>query len=115
MTIPVEVNNTGSLASDYVLLGFLSGNFGPAPYPKKSLVAYQRLHNIEPASSQTGNLKLTLASLARADENGNFVLYPGSYRLGIDVDGSVGWEFSLVGDHAVLDSWPEPPAPVTGY
>jgi beta-D-xylosidase 4 len=46
--------------------------------------------------------------LARVDKNGDVVLYPGTYRLGIDVDGSVGWEFTLVGEEAVLDCWPTP-------
>lgn len=110
ITIPITVANTGSVTSDYVLLGFLSGTYGPAPYPKKSLVAYQRLHSIKPGQSQTGNLALTLGSLARVDKNGDVVLYPGTYRLGIDVDGSVGWEFTLVGEEAVLDRWPTPPA-----
>lgn len=38
------------------------------------------------------------------------MLYPGSYRLGIDVDGEVGWNFTLVGEEVVLDKWPAPPA-----
>ncbi len=110
VTIPVSVSNTGTVSSDYVLLGFLSGEFGPTPDPNKSLVAYQRLHNIEPGTSQTGTLVLTLGSLARVNANGDVALYPGSYRLGIDVDGSVAWEFSLVGEEAILDSLPAAPA-----
>jgi hypothetical protein len=47
VTIPVSVSNTGSISSYYILLSFLSGNLGPTPYPNKSLVAYQYLHNIE--------------------------------------------------------------------
>jgi beta-D-xylosidase 4 len=54
-------------------------------------------------------LILNLGSLARVDDNGDVILYPGQYRLGIDVDGNVGWDFNLVGDTAVLDSWPAPP------
>lgn len=38
------------------------------------------------------------------------MLFPGEYRVGIDVDGSVGWNFTLVGESVVLDSWPAPPA-----
>ncbi len=53
---------------------------------------------------------MTLGSLARVDDNGDVVLYPGTYRLGIDTDGSVGWDFTLVGEQAVLDSWPAAPA-----
>lgn len=110
LTLPITVSNIGSTNSSYVALAFLSGSFGPTPYPSKSLVAYTRLHDIAANSSQNGGLSLTLGSLARTDENGDLVLYPGSYRLGIDVDGEVGWNFTLVGEEVVLDSWPAPPA-----
>ena len=53
---------------------------------------------------------MTLGSLARVNTDGDVVLYPGSYRLGVDVDGAVAWEFTLVGDEATLDSWPAAPA-----
>lgn len=110
LTLPITVTNTGSTNSSYVALAFLSGSFGPTPYPTKSLVAYTRIHGIAAGSSGSGALNLTLGSLARTDENGDLVLYPGSYRLGIDVDGKVGWNFTLVGDEAVLDKWPAAPA-----
>jgi beta-D-xylosidase 4 len=108
-TIPVSIKNTGSVSSDYVVLGFLSGAFGPMPYPQKSLVAYTRLHNITAGSSQTGNLNLTLGSLARADDGGDMVLYPGDYSLVIDTDAKATWNFTLTGDATTLDSWPAPP------
>lgn len=91
-------------------LAFLSGSFGPTPYPSKSLVSYTRIHDIAANSSQNGTLNLTLGSLARTNEDGDLVLYPGSYRLDIDIDGQVGWNFTLVGESVVLDSWPAPPA-----
>jgi len=109
-TIPVNVTNTGSVDSDYVVLGFLSGTFGPTPYPLKSLVTYTRLHNITAGSSQTASLGLSLGSLARVDEQGDMVLYPGDYSLVIDTDAKAVWNFTLTGDAAVLDSWPTPPA-----
>ncbi|KAE8454440.1 hypothetical protein EG329_000062 [Mollisiaceae sp. DMI_Dod_QoI] len=110
LTLPITVSNTGSVQSSYVALSFLSGSFGPLPYPSKSLVAYTRLHDIAPNSSSNGTLKLTLGSLARTDEKGDLVLYPGSYSLGVDIDGKASWNFTLVGEQAVLDSWPAPPA-----
>ncbi|KAF1973674.1 putative xylan 1,4-beta-Xylosidase [Bimuria novae-zelandiae CBS 107.79] len=94
----VEVTNTGSTASDYVTLAYLAGSFGPAPHPKKSLVA----------------LNLTLGSLARVDERGNKVLYPGDYCLLIDNQPLASVNFSLSGDQVVLDEWPQPPANRTG-
>ncbi|KAF8860564.1 hypothetical protein BDZ45DRAFT_672472 [Acephala macrosclerotiorum] len=40
------VNNTGTAKSDFVLLAFLSGSYGPQPYPIKRLAAYTRLRDI---------------------------------------------------------------------
>lgn len=108
--ISVNITNTGPTSSDYVVLGFLSGSFGPIPYPQKSLVAYTRLHNIKTGSSQTGSLSLTLGSLARADDAGDMILYPGDYSLVIDTDAKAIWNFTLTGDAATLDTWPAPPA-----
>jgi beta-D-xylosidase 4 len=108
-TVPVDITNTGSTSSDYVVLGFLSGSFGPTPYPQKSLVAYTRLHNITGGALQTGYLNLTLGSLARANNDGDVVLYPGDYSLTIDTDTKAMWNFTLTGDPMTLDSWPAPP------
>ncbi|KAK5019201.1 hypothetical protein LTR60_001198 [Cryomyces antarcticus] len=105
----VDVHNTGSVASDYVALGFLTGSFGPQPYPKKSLVNYQRLFNVKPASSETVTLNLTLGSLSRIDEMGNRVLYPGDYALMIDTMPLAMVNFTLSGQPAMLDKWPQPP------
>ncbi len=107
VSIPVTVTNTGTVTSDYVVLGFLSGEFGPQPYPIKSLVAYERLHSITAGGgSQTASLQLTLGSLARADASGDLVLYPGNYSLGIDTDARAAVEFTLTGEATALDSWP---------
>lgn len=108
--IQVEVTNTGSTTSDYVTLAYLAGSFGPQPYPKKSLVAYQRLFYISGGSSATANLNLTLGSLARVDERGNKVLYPGEYSLLIDSQPLASVNFTLTGEEVVLDEWPQPPA-----
>jgi beta-D-xylosidase 4 len=108
-TLEVTIGNTGNVSSDYVTLLFLAGSFGPAPYPKKSLVAYQRLFSISPQSTSTANLNLTLGSLARVDEQGNKVLYPGDYALMIDIQPMAMANFTLTGDPVVLDEWPQPP------
>lgn len=109
-TLAVDVSNDGSVASDFAALAFLTGSFGPAPYPKSSLVAYQRLHDIEPGSSQTAQLNLTLGSLVRVDENGDKVLYPGDYSVVIDVPDAplANVNFTLTGDEAgsVIERWP---------
>lgn len=109
-TLAVDVSNDGSVASDFAALAFLTGSFGPTPYPKSSLVAYQRLHDIEPGSSQTAQLNLTLGSLVRVDENGDKALYPGDYSVVIDVPDAplASVNFTLTGDEAgsVIERWP---------
>ncbi|KAH4237064.1 hypothetical protein HBI56_093080 [Parastagonospora nodorum] len=109
-SVQVSVQNTGSITSDYVTLGYIAGEHGPAPHPKKSLVSYQRLHSIPSGSSGTSTLNLTLASLARVDEMGNKVLYPGDYSLLIDNDPLASYEFTLTGGNGtMLEKWPQPP------
>ncbi|KAH9943802.1 beta-xylosidase [Amylocystis lapponica] len=104
-----NVTNTGSsVASDYVSLLFLKGEFGPYPYPNKALVAYSRLYAVAPLTSQTTTLNLTLGSLARVDDYGNTILYPGSYSVVLDVDSKDVYNFTLTGQPAVLDEWPQP-------
>jgi beta-D-xylosidase 4 len=109
-SMDVRVSNDGHTSSDYVTLGYITGTFGPAPHPKKSLVSYQRLFNIAGGDSDTATLNLTLASLARVDEMGNKVLYPGDYSLLIDNTPLTSVNFTLTGDEAMLDEWPQPPA-----
>ncbi|KAJ6140120.1 glycoside hydrolase superfamily [Penicillium samsonianum] len=77
-TVKARVKNVGHETSDYVSLLFLSSkDAGPTARPNKSLVSYLRLHNITSGSEQISDLPLTLSSLARADENGSFVIFPG--------------------------------------
>lgn len=110
-TFDIKVDNTGSVMSDYVALGFLAGTHGPAPYPKKRLAAYTRLHNVTAGSSQTASLPITLGGLARVDDMGNTVLYPGDYALLVDVQPLAYVNFTLTGEAVTLDLWPQPPAP----
>jgi len=105
----VEVKNTGSVCSDYVTLGFLTGEFGPKPYPKKTLVKYARLFNVTAGSSQTASLNWTLGSLARVDANGNTVLYPGDYSPMIDTQPLAMVNVTLTGSPVKFDEWLEHP------
>ncbi|EED20475.1 conserved hypothetical protein [Talaromyces stipitatus ATCC 10500] len=110
-TVKAHVKNIGPEASDYVGLLFLSSpDAGPAPRPNKSLVSYLRLHNITSGSQGTLDLPLTLGSMARADENGNLVIFPGHYKIALDVSDSLTFEFSLRGDPLVIDTLPVPDA-----
>jgi xylan 1,4-beta-xylosidase len=105
-SVPVSVRNTGSVASDFVVLLFLAGEFGPQPYPIKQLVAYKRLFGIRGGETKVAKLELTLGSLARYDGSGNEVLYPGRYSLLVDVPTQTTSDFTLTGSESVLDVWP---------
>jgi xylan 1,4-beta-xylosidase len=106
--LPVTVINTGSRTSDYVALAFLSGDFGPAPYPIKTLAAYTRLSKLAPGVSKSVALDWNLGSLARVDDKGNTVLYPGTYTVLVDQPMVANMSFTLTGTEAVLDKWPQP-------
>jgi beta-D-xylosidase 4 len=108
-TVKARVKNVGHENSDYVSLLFLSSdNAGPTPRPNKSLVSYLRLHNIISGSEEVSDLPLTLGSLARADENGSLVIFPGHYKIALDIFESLSFEFSLQGYPAVIDTLPMP-------
>ncbi|PVH79283.1 glycoside hydrolase family 3 protein [Cadophora sp. DSE1049] len=101
------VRNTGSCGSDYVGLLFLSSsNAGQAPRPIKSLISYDRLHDIPVGGEKVLRLPLTLGSLARADENGDLTIFPGDYVVALDVDEKIKLEFALTGKKAVVDRLP---------
>ncbi|KAJ5483095.1 exo-1-4-beta-xylosidase bxlB [Penicillium diatomitis] len=108
-SVKINVKNVGQVDSDYVSLLFLSSkDSGPAPRPRKTLVAYSRLHGIKKGEEQTTMLNLTLGSLARADENGSLVIFPGHYKIALDNDESLTYEFDLRGDAHVIETLPGP-------
>ena len=109
--LTVSIANTGSRVSDYVVLAFVSGQYGPKPYPIKTLAAYTRLRDLAPGPEATARLEWTLGNLARQDEQGNTVVYPGKYTVTVDIDGpaQATVEFTLGGDPVVLDKWPALP------
>ena len=110
-TVKACVKNVGRAASDCVGLLFLSSdNAGPTPRPNKSLVSYLRLHDITTRSEQVLDLPLTLGSLARADENGSLVIFPGDYKIALDIFETLTFEFSLRGNPVVIDTLPMPDA-----
>lgn len=108
-TFDVEVKNTGSTTSDFVALGFIAGEYGPAPHPIKQLVGYQRVFNVTAGETKTASLNVTLGGLARYDDDGNAVLHPGSYSMLVDVPTALTVNFTLTGAEVVLDEWPQRP------
>ncbi|KAK3367580.1 glycoside hydrolase superfamily [Podospora didyma] len=107
--LPVSVRNTGNATSDYVVLAFIAGEHGPKPYPIKTLAAYTRLKDIKPGEQRDAKLEWTVGDIARHDEQGNTVLYPGTYEVLIDQPTRTAQRFVVSGPEMVLDKWPAPP------
>jgi beta-D-xylosidase 4 len=50
---------------------------------------------------------VSIDSVARTDEKGNRVLYPGKYELALNNERSIVVRFELKGEEIVLFAWPE--------
>ncbi|KAF7796900.1 hypothetical protein EIP86_008085 [Pleurotus ostreatoroseus] len=107
-TFGVTVHNTGHVTSDYVALLFRNTTAGPQPAPRKELVSYSRVKAVQPGKSATATLPVTLGELARVDEYGNKMLYPGTYRIWLDTTGDLDTEFQLVGQPTIISTFPQP-------
>jgi beta-D-xylosidase 4 len=108
-SIDVAVTNTGNRTSDFVALAFIKGDVGPKPYPLKTLLSYARLRDIAGGQTKKASMALTLGTLARVDESGNTVLYPGEYSVLLDEPVQAEIKLVLKGSMTVLDKWPQPP------
>jgi beta-D-xylosidase 4 len=90
-----------------VVLAFLKGEYGPKPYPIKTLASYARVRGVKAGEEKGVELKWNLGDVARHDEKGNTVLYPGKYEVLVDEPTRRKVEFELVGEEVVLDVWPQ--------
>ena len=107
-SLPVQVTNTGNSTSDYVVLAFVAGEYGPKPYPIKTLASYTRLKAISSGKKAEAKLVWNVGNIARHDEKGNTVLYPGTYTVKLDEPTKASFNFTLEGEAVVLDKWPAP-------
>ena len=103
----VIVTNTGSVASDYTAILFANTtNAGPAPYPNKWVVGFDRLASIAPGASATLTIPVTVGSMVRYAESGDAVLYPGDYDLALNNEREAVVAVELVGGEEVVMHWP---------
>ncbi|KAK7037454.1 hypothetical protein VNI00_010946 [Paramarasmius palmivorus] len=110
-TFTLSVTNAGrTTASDFVALLFVQTKAGPQPTSQKELVAYTRVKDVQPGQSTSAELTVTLGAIARTDENGDRVLYPGEYELLADWDGKAKKKIRLRGKEERLVVWPQPPS-----
>jgi len=109
VTTTAAITNSGNVTSDYVALVFMTTtNAGPAPFPKKTLVGYQRLGAIAPGETRSAAFDLTYERFSRVDVQGNSMLYPGDFVLSLDVDGEAQAAFTMTGSSVMIDEWPQP-------
>lgn len=107
LNFTVNITNTGRAPSDYTAMLFVNTTTaGPAPYPNKWLVDFDRLSTLTPQSSRAMTFPVTIDSVARTDEAGNRVLYPGRYELALNNERSVVIAFRLVGEERTIAKWP---------
>ncbi|KAJ7855969.1 beta-xylosidase [Mycena olivaceomarginata] len=109
-TFEVAVSNTGKVASDYVVLGFVKTTAGPGPFPKKELVGYARVKGVGAGRRATASLAVTLGAIARTGDDGSASLYPGEYTLLLDVPTGATHSFRLTGTQAQITEWPADPS-----
>lgn len=103
-----SVKNTGKIASDYSAMLFASTTSGPTPRPIKWLVGIDREASIAPGDSHSVSITVPIGSLARADANGNLVVYPGHYELALNTERSLVYNFELTGNAITIAVWPLP-------
>jgi beta-D-xylosidase 4 len=60
--------------------------------------------------AKAAELQWTVGNLARHDESGNTVIYPGRYEVWLDEPVQAVLNFTLTGSERVLDKWPGPAA-----
>ncbi|KAH3953062.1 hypothetical protein HBH53_041520 [Parastagonospora nodorum] len=109
-SIPVAVTNSGNRTSDFIALAFIKGENGPAPYPLKTLISYTRVRDVKGGQTKSAEMQLTLGNLARVDQMGNTVLYPGEYTVLLDEPTNAEVKIVVKGEETILDKWPQPPA-----
>ena len=109
----VNVTNIGRVTSDVVILLFSNTTSShpnaPPLAPLRELVAYDRAHLIQPGQTQTVYFTLTLRSLSRVDDNGDRWLFPGTYRVFVDIDAAIEHTLVLTGEPALLIKLPASP------
>ncbi|RAL16989.1 beta-xylosidase XylA [Aspergillus homomorphus CBS 101889] len=107
LNFTAAIKNTGPRDSDYSALVYANtSSAGPAPYPNKWLVGFDRLGHIKKGETRVLTVPVAVDRLARVDERGDSVLFPGRYELALNNEREVVVSVELVGSPAVLKKWP---------
>jgi hypothetical protein len=100
------VINQGDRAGDMVALAFYTTeNVSVADgsqIPVQTLVAYERLNDIQPNNSRIFTFSVPVKHLAMVDANGDRWLCPGVYHIHINVEKDLEFTFVLEGDRQLI-------------
>ncbi|KAK6200670.1 hypothetical protein LQW54_009631 [Pestalotiopsis sp. IQ-011] len=110
LELPLSVENTGNATSGFVVLLFANSTAGPTTRPSKILAAYGRVKGVEPGATASTSLEITLDRLTRVDEQGNRVLYPGTFELFVGLDAKANYQFTWTGSDLTIENFPQPSA-----
>ena len=106
LTFEAEVMNTGDVESDYSAMLFASTTSGPEPRPNKWLVGITRDGPLPAGGSCTVSFTVSLGALARVNEAGDLVVFPGDYELALNNERSVVHKLTLTGNAVAVAKWP---------
>ncbi len=104
--VSCEVDNTGAMAGDEVVQIYLRDEEASTPVPRHSLVGFRRVH-LAPGRSTRVTFEIQPRQMACVDEQGRWVIEPGSFTLfagggqpGVAQGLSV--KFSVIGEKILL-------------
>ena len=80
VSVQAEVENTGQYPGDEVVQLYLKDVAASLPVPLLQLQGFTRIH-LAPGEKQIVKFTLTGSQMSFADENGNWVLEPGEFRV----------------------------------
>ncbi|GLA25712.1 hypothetical protein AnigIFM63326_002480 [Aspergillus niger] len=107
LNFTANIKNTGKLESDYTAMVFANtSDAGPAPYPKKWLVGWDRLGEVKVGETRELRVPVEVGSFARVNEDGDWVLFPGTFELALNLERKVRVKVVLEGEEEVVLKWP---------
>ena len=80
--ISVDVENTGGMAGDEVIQLYVSDRQASLPVAKRKLQAFERIH-LKQGETRTVTFDLAPKNLAFVNEEGNWIVEPGSFLLSV--------------------------------
>jgi len=111
------INNTGSVTSDCVALGFLSANvsYNDIVPPIKQLFDFTHQYQLPPGSSTKVWFQLSYKSLLTTDHQGHRWMLPGEYTITINNEKQTQntHTFRLEGEPTLIHRFPNQQPPIT--